>query len=108
MRELKKFVRGAVWAAVVCLCASPLMGQQQGGEKPKPAARQYPPVLDTGDNQQDAGQDKQAIQPDNLPLSGVQNATLGTPEMRHSYWVPGIQYGNTARSSSTNPAANAE
>jgi len=108
MRELKKFARGAVWTVAICLCATPLMGQQQGGEKPKPAARQYSPALDTSDNQEDTAQDRQTVQPDDRPLSGVQNPTLGTPEMRHSYWVPGIQYGNTARSRSTNPAANAE
>jgi hypothetical protein len=45
------------------------------------------------------------MQPDNGPLGGIQNPTLGTTEMRHSYWVPGIEYSNTARSNSVNAAS---
>src|SRR6266478_5705693 len=88
--------------AVACLCASPLLAQQE----PKPAAHQYSLLLDTADNQQDTKQVTQSIQPDNQPLSGVQNPTLGTPEIRHSYWVPGIEYSNTSRSNSLNGGAN--
>ena len=106
MKEWKTLVFGIVWAAAACLCASPLVAQQEGGEKPKPAAREHPLFLDTRDDQQDTDQETQIIQPDSLPVSGVQNPTLGTPEMRHSYWVPGIRYSNTARSNSWNPAVN--
>jgi hypothetical protein len=106
MKNWQKFALGIVCVTSACLCASPLLARQEGGEKPKPAAREYPPVLDKSDNQQDSDQGTQTIQPDNKPLSGVQNPTLGTPEMRHSYWVPGIEYSNTVRSNSLNPAAN--
>ena len=105
MKGSQKFALGIVWVTAACLCASPLLAQQESGAKPKPAAREYPPLLDTGANQ-DSDQGPQTMQPDNKPLSGVQNPTLGTPEMRHSYWVPGIEYSNTARSNSLNPAAN--
>ena len=30
--------------------------------------------------------------PDFSPLTGMQNTTLGVPEIQHSYWVPGIQF----------------
>ncbi len=106
MRDLKKLLIGIVWVVTACLCASPLPAKQEGGEKPKPAARELPPLLDTGDSLQDTDQETETIQPDNRPVSGVQNLTLGTPQMRHSYWVPGIQYSNTAGSSSSNPAVN--
>jgi hypothetical protein len=106
MKDWQKFALGIVWVTAACLCASPLQAQQESGGKPKPAAREYPPLLDASDNQQDADQGAQSIRPDNQPLSGVQNLTLGTPEVRHSYWVPGIEYGNTARSNSLSPAAN--
>jgi hypothetical protein len=106
MKDCQKFALGIVWVTAACLCASPLLAQQEGGEKPKPAAREYPPLLDTSDNQQDLDQGTQTMQPDNKPLSGVQNPTLGTPEMRHSYWVPGIEYSNAVRSNSSSPAAN--
>jgi len=106
MKDWGKFALGIVWVTAACLCASPLLAQQ-GGETPKPAAREYPPLLDTSDSQQNADQGtQQTVQPDSQPLSGVQNPTLGTPEIRHSYWVPGIGYSNTVMSNSLNPAAN--
>jgi len=46
------------------------------------------------------------MKPDNQPLSGVLNPTLGTPEVRHSYWVPGIEYSNTVRSNPVSPTSN--
>jgi hypothetical protein len=106
MKNWEKLTLGIVWVLAACFCASPLLAQQEGGEKPKPAAREYPPRLDTSDNQQDSDQGTQTMHPDNQPLSGVQNPTLGTPEMRHSYWVPGIEYSNIARSNSSSAAAN--
>ncbi len=106
MKDWKKLMFGIVVLVAACICAGPLMAQQEGEEKPKPAAREYPPLLSRSDNQQDADQAPDTTQPDNRPVSGVQNLTLGTPQMRHSYWVPGIQYSNTAGSSSSNPAVN--
>ena len=62
--------------------------------KPKPAARGVPGIDDTSVENNQADQ----WQPDNTPLTGVANPTLGTPEMRHSYWVPGLAYGSTIQS----------
>ena len=62
--------------------------------KPKPAARGIPGVDDTTDENNQADQ----WQPDNTPLTGLATPTLGTPEMRHSYWVPGLVYGTTIES----------
>jgi len=89
-----------------CLWVPALLAQQEQEEKPKPAARVSPLLFDTSGDRQDTDQGTQTMQPDNRPLSGVQNLTLGTPEIRHSYWVPGIEYGNTIRSNSLTPAAN--
>src|SRR6266851_6927851 len=108
MKDWKKLMFGIVVLVATCLCAGPLMAQQEGEEKPKPAAREYPPLLSRSDNQQDAEQAPDTTQPDNRPLSGVQNTTLGTPEMRHSYWVPGIRYSNSAASNPSNSAANSQ
>jgi len=36
------------------------------------------------------------------PLTGIQIPTLGSPEFRHSYWVPGFQYSNIVSSTSLN------
>jgi hypothetical protein len=110
MNLSKKSACWIIAAAAASLCAVPLQAQQEGEEKPKPAARVLLPLPDLGGNQQDdnANQDQgpQNLQPDNGPLTGVQAPTLGFPEMRHSYWVPGIQYSNTIFSSSVNPTAN--
>lgn len=80
--------------------------QGENNNKPKPAARTYLPLI--FDDQNPSGDQDSAPprQPDMLPLTGIQNPTLGTPEFRHSYWVPGFQYSNIVSSNALNqPAA---
>lgn len=101
MSPWTKFVRGAA-AAVLCAWPMSILAQQENTEKPKPAARDYSPFPDVTSQQPADDQGSQNMQPDNGPLTGVQNPTLGTAAMRHSYWVPGIQYGNTFLSNSVN------
>jgi hypothetical protein len=70
--------------------------QESPDAPPKPAARSTPlPPIDSG---QDDTQDINQLQPDTTPLTGVANASLGTSELRHSYWVPGIQYASNIQS----------
>src|SRR5260370_5787786 len=95
-----------MWA--VCLCARPLFAQQGGEDNQTPAARNCPPLLDPNGNQEDSGQGTQTIEPDNWPVSGVQNTTLGAPEIRHSYWVPGIRYSNSIGSNNSNSATGSQ
>jgi hypothetical protein len=67
--------------------------------KPKPAGTTYPiPTVDSGSQDQNNTPDTPSLQPDNTPLTGIQDATLGSPETRHSYWVPGVQYAGTIQS----------
>ncbi len=106
MKGWRQLIYGIVVLTAAWLWVSPLQAQQNEGEKPKPAARVYLPILDPRDKQQEPDQETQNVQPDNGPLGGVQNPTLGTTEMRHSYWVPGIEYSNTVRSGSVNAALN--
>ena len=68
--------------------------QQEENSKPKPAA--HAPIIDY--NEPDTTTDPNALSPDTTPLTGVQTPGLGSAEFRHSYWVPGIQVGNTAQS----------
>jgi hypothetical protein len=103
--------QSACWiiaAGAASLWAVPLRAQQEDEEKPKPATRVLLPLPDLSGDQQDdsANHDPQNLQPDNGPLTGVQAPTLGFPDMRHSYWVPGIQYSNTVRSSPLSQSAN--
>src|SRR5215469_1298627 len=55
---------------------------------PKPAGYSFPGI--------GTGQQEGELQPDSSPLTGMQNATLGLPEIRHSYWVPGVQFSSNA------------
>jgi hypothetical protein len=107
MKVRKKIAFGIVAAMAAGFCTTPLWAQQEREEKPKPAARVLLPLPDLNGNQQDADQVPDTMQPDRGPVSGVQSPTLGTSQLRHSYWVPGIQYGNTTQSGSSNPSGNA-
>ena len=69
---------------------------QQQQPQPKPAGRDYEPSL--GDDPNSDVQSPDALRPDTAPLTGVIVPGVGTQEMRHSYWVPGFQYGNFIRS----------
>jgi hypothetical protein len=46
------------------------------------------------------------LQPDYTPLTGMLNAGLGFPEIKHSYWVPGIQFSSSIQSSQYNSSGN--
>jgi hypothetical protein len=58
---------------------------------PKPAGYSLPAL--------GIGQGEGELQPDYSPLTGFQNTTLGRPEIRHSYWVPGLQFSSNIFSS---------
>jgi hypothetical protein len=76
--------------------------------KPKPAGTTYPiPTVDAGSQDQNNTPDTtNGLQPDTTPLTGIQDATLGSPETRHSYWVPGFQYAGTIQSNGFGQANN--
>lgn len=59
---------------------------------PKPAGYSFPGL--------GTGQPEGELQPDFSPLTGMQNTTLGFPGIRHSYWVPGLQFSSNALSNS--------
>ncbi len=62
------------------------------GVPPKPAGYSFPGL--------GIGQPEGELQPDFSPLTGMQNATLGLPGIRHSYWVPGLQFSSNVLSNS--------
>jgi hypothetical protein len=65
---------------------------QQNDAPPKPAAKALLPIGGEGDQEDE--QPIPAMQPDNLPVTGFQDLTVGTPPERHSYWAPGFSYTN--------------
>ena len=109
MNHKRKIVLGMAFLAAFSAGAMQVRAQQEQdtGEKPKPAGRVYLPLPDLN-AQQDSQADLSSsdLQPDIRPLTGMETATLGTPRMLHSYWVPGLEYGNAGASDSPNLAAN--
>src|SRR5690349_20853433 len=92
------------WAAFLSFSGMAMAGtffpgsSQVYAQEPKPPFREYPPLIEgREDNSQEPATD---LRPDDRPLTGVQETSLGTQEMRHSYWVPGFQYANLIPSSS--------
>jgi hypothetical protein len=67
---------------------------QQASAQPKPAGHDYQPF---GDDPNDPSS-LSTLTPDATPLTGALVPGVGTQDMRHSYWAPGFQYGNVARS----------
>lgn len=109
MNHKRKIVLGMAFLTALSAASAQARGQQEQdtGEKPKPAGRDYAPLPDL-DAQQDSQTDRSLsdLQPDRRPLTGIETATLGTPRILHSYWVPGLEYGNTIASNSPNLVAN--
>src|SRR5262249_24283632 len=60
---------------------------------PKPAAKSTPVPGD-----EDTSQNPDRLLPDNRPLTGLQQTTVGTSPERHSYWLPGFSYNNFIQS----------
>ena len=88
------------------LCSRPVSAHQQDPpEQPKPAARAYPTLLDTTDEQRSAADQEPALTPDLTPLTGLQTPTLGSQVLRHSYWVPGFQYSSMFQSQNLSSSA---
>jgi len=78
--------------------------QDNNSAPPKPAAREILPLISNGQDQNDQSQD--AMTPDTTPLTGAQSFTLGTPNVRHSYWLPGFSAQNTAQSGQSGSGSN--
>src|SRR5271154_5161606 len=107
MRLLKRIV-GAILLAMVFFPGASLLRAQQDEpapipqDEPKPAARSNPLSGAEDENQENPNVDPNELQADYTPLTGMQNATLGIPQIRHSFWVPGFQYGANIQSTNYN------
>jgi len=83
-------------AAVVFASSGAMRGQEPEPQpQPKPAGRALPGLNDNSTEDQNQPDNLGNWNPDNMPLTGLQSPTIGNPEMRHSYWVPGLQFGST-------------
>jgi hypothetical protein len=104
---MRRFTKLLAASVVLVLLLAGSGGAQEDNSKPKPAAGTYAPFpgIPGDQEEQQTGND---LTPDTHPLTGIQTPTLGSPELRHSYWVPGFQYGNFVRSSSLNQPASSD
>src|SRR6516164_8337594 len=92
----RKVVLGTLFVLSLSLGAAAMCAQEEPpptpDAPPKPAGYSFPGI--------GIGQQEGDLQPDSSPLTGMQNATLGLPEIRHSYWVPGVQFSSNEYSNS--------
>ena len=65
--------------------------------RPKPAARGIPYISDPNATVENS-ETNTDWRPDTGPATGMQVQSLGSPELAHSYLVPGLQYGSTIQS----------
>ncbi len=94
-RNTHILVIAAAWLCLASVGQAQDPQAPQGEEKPKPAAKAYGPI---GSEDQDQNPPPDTLQPDDRPLTGFQQPTVGTPMERHSYWVPGFSYYNFVQS----------
>src|SRR5260370_38254168 len=88
----KIFILAAAWLCFASTgTAQEPEAPPQGPDKPKPAAKSYGPI---GNGNEDQNPPPDALQPDQRPLTGIQQLTVGTPMERHTYWGPGVSYYN--------------
>jgi len=78
--------------------------QAPSEDKPKPAGTAFP--VPAANSQDQDNQSDNTLTPDPTPLAGVLTPTLGSQELVHSYWVPGIQWSGSIQSNSYNQTAN--
>jgi len=102
-KRLLKFAALFLGALALVLTASaqdpqtPPEQEPPSQSKPKPAARGIPSVADPNSTVENEAP-PHSWQPDNGPATGMQTPSFGSPELGHSYWVPGAEYGNTIQS----------
>jgi hypothetical protein len=88
---------------------SPARAQDQwsaGNCKPNPAGRAAVPLGYPGQDQLEESDSSTVLGPDTRPLTGVQGPILDKADSPHSYWIAGIRYTNTIRSTALNQANN--
>ena len=114
MRTLKYISISGIW--LVLLSCAPARAQQQAdtpqdqqpGQQPSqsqpiPAIRS--PLASGADNGQDEAPNPQLMQPDTRSLTGVQDLSLGTMALEHSYWQPRLALSETVDSNPVSSSA---
>jgi hypothetical protein len=107
MRMMVFLALGAAAFSTGAWAQDPQQPQDQAPpERPKPAARGIPPLNDPNATVENTDDQNTKWKPDDSPVTGLQTPTLGSPELAHSYWVPGLEFGSTIQSSPFGQSAN--
>lgn len=77
-----------IFGVVICVALSAwgTAAQQQTQDQPIPAY--HSPLASQADNDSDPNAPPPQLLPDNHPLTGIQDPSLGVPSTNHSYWTP--------------------
>jgi hypothetical protein len=109
--HMLKFISVA-WICLGLLCVGPARAQQQPSDsqqdqqqgqqaaQPIPAIRS--PLASAADNGDEGAPNPQEMQPDTRSLTGVEDLTVGTMALEHSYWQPRIAFAETVDSNPGN------
>jgi hypothetical protein len=110
MSALKCISIGGIWVMLLsCVpvraqqTADTPQDQQQGQQASQPIPAIRSPLASGADNDQDEAPNPQLMQPDTRSLTGVEDLSLGSMALEHSYWQPRIALAETVDS---NPGSN--
>jgi len=106
MRTLKYISIGGIWLALLSCVparaqqpAETPQDQQQGQQPSQPIPAIRSPLASGADNgDQDQAPNPQLMQPDTRSLTGVEDLSLGTMALEHSYWQPRLAFSETVDS----------
>jgi len=86
--------------AALALSVPTAVRSQAEGDVPPPKPAAHSNVLLGEENQRDQVNDENVttFRPDYRTLTGIQDSTIGSPEVLHSYWMPGVSYFNSLQS----------
>lgn len=108
----KLILVGSAFFLALLAVALPLRAQDEpqppAEGKPKPAGASTPISLADPADIQNPEDATNTLTPDIMPVTGVLNPTLGSPQVLHSYWQPGIQWSGSIQSSGYGQTQNSQ
>lgn len=105
MSALKYISLGGIWLTLLSCAparaqqqADTPQDQQQGQQPSQPIPAIRSPLASGADNDQYEAPNPQLMQPDTRSLTGVEDLSLGTMALEHSYWQPRVALSETVDS----------
>jgi hypothetical protein len=105
MNTVKYISIGGIWLVILSCAparaqqtADTPQDQQQGQQQSQPIPAIHSPLASGADNDQEEAPNPQLMQPDTRSLTGVEDLSLGTMALEHSYWQPRVALAETVDS----------